>query len=206
MWNWLVRQWQWPAAALFTAVFLLALVPILAVELGAPLALIFVQLPIYMLHQWEEHAGDRFRQYVNRVIGRGQEALTPAATFWINALGVWVVDLAALYLAWAIGPAAGLAAGYLALINAVLHIGPAIARREYNPGLVTACLLFVPLGACCVGVAGSNCAWQWHLAGLAAAAAVHVAVIAHVATRLARLNETVGQSATCSMNGSTAQP
>jgi hypothetical protein len=184
MWNWLVRQWQWPAAALFTAAFLLALTPLLAVEAGAPLALVFVQLPIYMLHQWEEHAGDRFRQYVNRVIGRGREALTPAATFWINALGVWAVDLAALYLAWAIGPATGLTAGYLALINAALHIGPAIARCSYNPGLVTACLLFIPLGACCVALAGSNCTWHWHAAGLAAAIAVHIAIIAVVVARL----------------------
>jgi len=95
MWNWLVRRWQWPEAALFAADFLLALVPLVASKGGAALALIFVQLPVYLFHQWEEHAGDRFRQYVNRMIGRGQEALTPAATFWINALGVpWPVRIA----------------------------------------------------------------------------------------------------------------
>src|SRR5215471_13958423 len=117
MWDWLVRQWQWPAAALFAATFLLLLVPMIAPHVGTPLTLLLVQLPIYMLHQWEEHAGDRFRLYTNRVIGHGQEALTPTATFWINCLGVWVVDLTALYFAWLVAPAAGLAAGYLALVN-----------------------------------------------------------------------------------------
>src|SRR5262245_42354628 len=133
MWNWLVRKWQWPAAALFAAAVLLALLPIFIATAGWPLALVFVQLPIYMVHQWEEHRGDRFRLYANRVIGGGREALTPAATFWINCLGVWAVDLLAIYAAWAWGPGAGLVAGYLAVINGLLHIGPALARREYNP-------------------------------------------------------------------------
>jgi hypothetical protein len=114
--------------------------------------------------------------------------LTPAATFWINCLGVWAVDLVALYLAWAFGPAAGLAAGYLAVVNAVLHLGPAVHRREYNPGLATACVLLLPLGGSCVLVAGSGCGWWPHAVGLVAAVIVHVAVIAHVATRLTRLS------------------
>ncbi len=187
MWRWLVRDWQWPAAALFTAIVLFALLPVFASLSGIALALVFVQLPIYMLHQWEEHAGDRFRQFINRTIGGGREALTPAATFWINSLGVWAVDLAALYLAWAVVPAAGLMAGYLALVNAVLHIGPAVARREYNPGLGTAVLLFLPVGGWGVVRVGSGAGMLAHAIGLAVAVGVHVVIVAYVAQRLARL-------------------
>jgi hypothetical protein len=187
MWRWLVREWQWPAAALFAAVFLLAMFPLLAAIAGWPLALVLVQLPIYLLHQAEEHLDDRFRRYANRVIGRGREALTPAATFWINCLGVWAIDLAAIYLALAFGPAAGLVAGYLALVNALLHLGPAIARREYNPGLATALLLFVPAGGICVTLAGWNAGFWPHAIALAAAVGVHLVVVAHVARRLARM-------------------
>jgi hypothetical protein len=187
MWRWLVRDWQWPAAALFAAVFLLALLPVFAAHAGAALALVFLQLPVYMIHQWEEHTGDRFRQYANRTIGGGREALTPAGTFWINSLGVWGVDLAALYLAWKVEPAAGLVAGYLAVVNAVLHIGPAVARREYNPGLVTAAGLLLPAGGWCVWQAGSECGWLPHVLGLASAVGVHVVVVGYVAGRLARL-------------------
>jgi hypothetical protein len=167
MWRWLVRDWQWPAAALFAAVFLLALLPVFAAHAGAALALVFLQLPVYMIHQWEEHTGDRFRQYANRTIGGGREALTPAGTFWINSLGVWGVDLAALYLAWKVEPAAGLVAGYLAVVNAA--------------GLL------LPAGGWCVWQAGSECGWLPHVLGLASAVGVHVVVVGYVAGRLARL-------------------
>jgi hypothetical protein len=187
MWNWLVRRWQWPAAALVAAAFLLAILPAIVASAGWPLALVFVQLPIYLLHQGEEHVQDRFRQYANRVIGGGREALTPTATFWINSLGVWGVDLVAIYLAWWFGPSAGLVAGYLALVNAPLHIAPAIVRREYNPGLATAALLFLPLGGLCVLVAGWNASFWPHATGLATAIGVHLVVVAFVARRLAFL-------------------
>ena len=144
--GWLVGGWHWPTASLFTAGFLLLLAPAWFSVMGLALTLVYLQLPVYMLHQWEEHRGDRFRAYINRVIGGGREALTPTATFWINALGVWAVDLAALYLAGFVDLALGLVAVYLPLVNAVGHLGPAVARREYNPGLWTSAALFLPLG------------------------------------------------------------
>ncbi len=182
-----MRDWQWPAAALFAAAFLLALLPLFAVQAGATMALVYAQLPIYMLHQGEEHAGDRFRLYINRVLAGGREALTPAATFWINSLGVWAVDLAALYLTWMVGPSAGLVAGYLAVVNAMLHIVPALARREYNPGLLTAVLLFLPVGGWCVAQVGFEAGLLAHAIGLALAIGVHAVVVVYVVGRLARL-------------------
>jgi len=187
MWRWLVRDWQWPAAALFTSVFLLLLTPMVYGSMGLGFTLLYLQLPIYMIHQWEEHRGDRFRLYVNRTIGGGREALTPAATFWINSLGVWGVDIAALYLAWAIAPWAGLAAGYLAVVNAIPHIAMTIKRREYNPGVITAAVLFLPLGIWCLVEIGSQAGWQANVTALLVAVGVHVAIVVHVARRLARL-------------------
>ncbi|PQO39894.1 HXXEE domain-containing protein [Bremerella cremea] len=188
MWNWLVRDWQWPAAALFSSMFLFAVAPLIASSAGLALALVYLQLPAYMLHQWEEHQGDRFRLYINRTIGGGREALTPAATFWINSLGVWAIDLIAFYAAWFYSPVAGLVAGYLAVVNAVPHIGMTIKRREYNPGVITAVLLFLPLGGWCVAVVGADASWSAHLIAVGVAVGVHVAIIVHVARRLTRLN------------------
>ncbi len=187
MWGWLVRDWQWPAASLFAGLFLLAIVPVFAAATGLAMALVFVQLPIYMLHQFEEHAGDRFRQYVNRVVGAGQPVLTRGATFWINSLGVWAVELGAIYLAWWIAPSAGLVAGYMALVNVAPHLVQVVVRKEYNPGLVTAILLLIPGGGWCVWEAGSG-VWS-HVFGLGAALAVHAVIIGYIVWCVKRFSQ-----------------
>ena len=111
---------------------------------------------------------------------------------------MWGVDLAAIYVAWAFGCWAGLVAGYLAAVNSLLHLGPALARREYNPGLVTAVVLLLPLGTSCVLLAGAGLGP--HLMGLLLALGVHAVVVIHVARRLATLGagakSTRGQGAT----------
>ncbi|WP_254507056.1 HXXEE domain-containing protein [Anatilimnocola floriformis] len=188
-----MEDWQWPAAAVTTAVFLLAVLPLWAWHASLGLVLVFVQLPAYMLHQWEEHRGDHFRLYFNRTIGGGREALTPAATFWINSLGVWCVDLLALYLAWIWLPAAGMLAAYLTLFNALVHFGAAIARREYNPGLFTAAVLFVPLGGWCVVELNKQATLLDHAVALGVAIGLHAIIIAYIAARLSRLRR--GESA-----------
>ena len=75
IWGWLVGEWQWPYAALFTGCALLALAPLWFHFAGGPLGWVHLQLPIYMLHQGEEHAGDRFRLHANRVVAGGREKL-----------------------------------------------------------------------------------------------------------------------------------
>jgi hypothetical protein len=59
-----------------------------ASETGLVLALIYLQLPLYKLHQLEEHAGDRFRRFVKHRLAGGKDALTPRATLVINVVGV----------------------------------------------------------------------------------------------------------------------
>ncbi len=187
--RWLVDEWQWPYAGALASVFLLALLPLVWDAEGAALALVYVQLPVYMLHQLEEHAGDRFRTYLNRVVAGGREALTPVATFWINVVGVWALDLVALYLARYVELALGLIAVYLTAVNAVVHVATALARREYNPGLLTAVFLFVPLSAwAAVEVSSaSGASWGFEALGLGVAVAGHAAILVGLRVRLARI-------------------
>ncbi|MSR31467.1 MAG: HXXEE domain-containing protein [Gemmataceae bacterium] len=188
LFDWLVTKWQWPQAALFSGIFLLGLFPLWISLAPLAVALIYLQLPLYMIHQWEEHAGDRFRKFFNGMFG-GKEALTPVATFWVNSLGVWAVDLTALYLAVFIDLSFGLVAIYLPLLNSLGHILPALFKREYNPGLITSVVLFVPLGAGALYwiQIGNSLSWKAHALGVALAFAIHAAIIVYVRIRLFRM-------------------
>jgi hypothetical protein len=185
--TWLVQDWQWPYATAFAACFLLALLPVVWSEAGVAGMLIYAQLPVYMLHQLEEHAGDRFRLYVNQRLAGGREALGRSATFLINLLGVWALIVAAILLAYYVEPGLGLIAVYLTGVNAVVHLLVALRRREYNPGLATAVALFVPLtiwAALEVNdrydvSAGTNLA-------LGVSLAAHLAIVAAIGAHLAR--------------------
>jgi hypothetical protein len=184
--GWLLRQWQY--AGFLTAILLLLLLPLWAFETGIVLALVYLQLPLYMLHQLEEHAGDRFRRFVNDRMAGGRDALTPMATLVINVVGVWLLDLISLYLAFFVSPGFGLIAVYLAVVNAVVHLVAAIILRAYNPGLWTAILLFLPLGACSLYVLTSAGAGLGeHVLGLIVAVAIHVMILAYVRRRVSRM-------------------
>ena len=190
--DWLVGKWQWPYATLCVAAFLGVLAPFVFRFAGLPLGLVFLQLPIYMLHQYEEHTGDRFRLWVNNMIGHGADVLTPMATFVINSVLVWLLDIVALYLACYVDLSLGLAAMYLPMLNAFGHIIPAVVTRKYNPGLITSATLFLPVGVASTyfvsRAAGSTL--HDHLLALGVAVAVHGIIIAHVRRRLSQLTRT----------------
>jgi hypothetical protein len=183
-----IRTWifdNWMYAGLIAGLFLLAMVPLLAGVWSLALLLIYLHGPVYMLHQVEEHAGDRFRRFANLHVGHGREALTTAAVVWINILGVWGVNLAALYLAWFVEVGLGLVAVYLVLVNALTHIAAAAVLRSYNPGLVSAVGLFLPLSCWALWVLAHTpeVGTLDHLIALAVAVLIHAAIVVHVLAR-----------------------
>ncbi|MEM7745425.1 MAG: HXXEE domain-containing protein [Pseudomonadota bacterium] len=109
----------------------------------------------YMLHQVEEHWIDLrgriypLRDQLNELLGRafGPEAasaMTPQAVFFINTSIVWLVAFIAIWSAPThLFPAVALAG--VILVNGIAHIVQAVAARDYNPGLLTAVAIFVPL-------------------------------------------------------------
>jgi hypothetical protein len=187
MQQWLNRHWV--AAALCMAILLALLVPILAQQWPSAWLLIFAMLPAYMFHQVEEHTGDRFRVFVNHHVFHGVEALTPLAVLWINLPGVWGIGLFSIYAASFLGIGWGLSIVYLVLVNAVAHIVAAILWREYNPGLWTALILFVPVGTLALlqiarvpGVEGIH-----HAAGITVAIGIHAAIVVYTRAKAARI-------------------
>lgn len=193
---WLVGEWQWPMAGLFAAVLLLVLTPLIGAVAGPAIALVWLQLPLYMVHQFEEHHHDRFRLYLNQKVAHC-DALTPEGAFWINSLGVWGLDIVMLYLAVFVNPALALAAFYLPIVNALTHIREAVARRQYNPGLCTSVALFLPISSLSLYRVSVESAATWgdQLFGFGIAVAIHVAIIVYVVARVRKLRGSVAAAA-----------
>lgn len=170
---------HWVYGGSLAGLLILALFPLVWPYWEGWLLVVFLQMPIYMLHQFEEHAGDRFRTFVNRVVCHGREALSSEAAFVINVPGVWGTNLVSLLLAYFVAPGYGLIAAYLVLVNALAHIQQSVKLRAYNPGVVTAILLFLPSGGFALWYLVHSVApsWHYHAVGLGVAIAIHVGII-----------------------------
>jgi hypothetical protein len=159
----------WPYLGLALAVALLAVLLFTPFGQGARPGprfrdvgwLAWAGLPLYMLHQFEEHGIDAlghayaFRGSMCAALGFPVPDLCPVPTSFITAVNLGTVWGAALICA-LVGPRkplVALAAYGVPLINAVAHIASAVGTKAYNPGLVSAVLLFLPA-----------CAWTLHVA------------------------------------------
>ena len=181
---------NWVYGGFLAAWMLLVLTPVLARGWPLALLLIWLQIPVYLLHQYEEHDGDRFRRFVNATIGGGKEVLSRLDVFVINIAGVWAVDTAAFLLAARVQVGLGLIAVYLSLVNGVAHGAQAVAWRRYHPGLVTTIVLFLPLGAATLWVLADSAEVTPadHLVGLGAALLIDAAIMARVLTTKRQLD------------------
>lgn len=186
---------NWVYGGVLAAMLLLALSPLLVAGWSAPLAATFLLLPAYMLHQYEEHDRDRFRQFFNATIGKGFDVLSPLAVFVTNVPGVWGIITLSLYGAASYGVGWALVAVYLVLVNAVVHVVHGVIFRCYNPGLLTAVAVFMPLGTVALilidradGVGISS-----HAVGLFSAVAIHAAILFRVRRKLRRLQAIGGE-------------
>lgn len=179
---------NWVYGGVLAGILLLLLAPVIDVGWPVALLLVYLQMPVYMLHQYEEHDDDRFRRTVNDLIGGGRNVLPCDAVFVIN-IGVWVLNLVSFALAARVAIGWGLIGAYALLVNAIVHIVQAVRLRRYNPGLATAIVLFLPLGLggfSAIVASGQSTALQ-HAVGLLVALAIHAAIIVYVLGNLRRL-------------------
>lgn len=183
MYDALKRHWVFGAGLMAGA--LLLLTPLLYDVWPLGLLLIFLHSPGYMIHQVEEHAGDRFRTFVNERIAGGRQALSTLDVIWINVGAVWGMNLAALYVGGFVELGWGLTAPYLMLVNALSHIGSAARFGGYNPGLATSVLIFLPLSIASLWLIPATPLQQG--VGLTIAIAVHAAIALRVVWRARRL-------------------
>ena len=184
MFNRLISYWVY--GGFLAAFLLLGLMPVFTHFWDLPLILVYLQLPVYMLHQLEEHDDDRFRRFINNLIGGGRDVLSKGAVFVINVPGVWGVNLLSILLAFSVDLGFGLIGVYLTLVNGLVHVAQAIRLRSYNPGLVSALVLFIPVGGFALAsvIRSESVTVGYHLLGLGSAILIHVAIIAWVGVNL----------------------
>jgi hypothetical protein len=132
------------AIALFVALFLSIH------SISWPLFWVWIQLPIYLVHEFEEHAyPGNFKGFVNTEIfhHKGKDfPLNDANIFWINIPAVWILFPVVALIAQFVNPEIGLILPAFGLFNATLHILGFLAKRKYNPGLLASVLLNYPAG------------------------------------------------------------
>lgn len=143
----------WPYAALLLGALGLALL-LRSPRPRDPRWLFALGLPIYMVHQFEEHGVDllgrpyAFQAALCGTLGHTDVAACPADTAFIFAANVGSVWIAGL-LAWLVGPrrpGVGAAFWALVLLNALAHTAASLRDGAYNPGVATSLLVFAPLG------------------------------------------------------------
>ena len=176
---------DWVYGGLVAGCLLLFLFPLFTIAWPTYMKLCYLTLPVYMIHQYEEWGQDRFRIFINQHIANGKDLLTHKAGFVINIFGVWGVIAISLYLAYYFEPGYAAIAAFLVLVNALVHIAAALVLKMYNPGLITAIFLFLPLGSYLVysinQVQGVEVDYQYF--GLLVAVAIHVGIVLYLLAR-----------------------
>lgn len=176
---------DWVYGGLLAGCFLMLLFPLLTMGWPIYMKLCYLSLPTYMFHQYEEWNQDRFRVFINNHLGDGKNLLTHKAGFVINIFGVWGVIVIAMYLAYFVDPGYAAIAAFLLLINAFVHIAASFVLRVYNPGLITAVLMFLPLGLYLVrSINQANEEGMGYLVvGLIVAIAIHLSIVIYLLIR-----------------------
>ncbi|WP_282611183.1 HXXEE domain-containing protein [Pelagibius sp. Alg239-R121] len=139
MQNRLFQNWAYATPPI--ALLLIGLYPFIGTAIALPL---FLSLPVYMFHQYEEHDDNRFAEFLNGMLGADKKGLSPAHVWIINVIFVWFFLLAVFHIA-SFMPSWSVLVAYLLAVNGVLHVAWAVKFRKYNPGLWTGILLFFPL-------------------------------------------------------------
>lgn len=159
MFTWFDLAWPWIGLG-FAAVLIVLLFATDLLRSAGPRWrdlrwLSFLAVAVYMVHNVEEYGiaangiVHAFPDSLCELLGQPpfpECGIPPVFFLFVNLPLVWMAGpLAALFSRRF--PLAGLSLWGVIGANAVVHIVPAILQREYDPGLVTALALFVPLTA-----------------------------------------------------------
>jgi hypothetical protein len=144
--SWFYKNW---AKLCIILSIIVAVITLLVVKTNNILLfLIWIQIPIYLLHQFEEHSWPGgFKKFVNKEIFNvevGEYPLNDTNIFWINVPIIWVLMPIFASLSY-INLFFGLWIPYFAVFNSLTHLIGAVVKRKYNPGLFVSLVLGIPV-------------------------------------------------------------
>lgn len=148
------------------------------------LFLIWVQTPVYFLHQFEEYVyPGGFRQFFNvKALGSDDPnfPVTDAVSFWINVPLIFVAFPVSAILAGQVGLSKGIWTAYFSVINGLSHVGM-FAMHRYNPGFAVSVVVNIPVGLFTIGyfVSRDLISLNGHVAGFAVALALQVGLMVY---------------------------
>jgi hypothetical protein len=147
--NFLIKHW--PKIGTVLALILTPILLYYRSEMGLPLFLIWMQVPIYLLHQTEEYLiPGGFIEHFNRVLtGKAtrEGPLDESRAFWVNVLLVWVIfPIVAAFATYLGNLSIGIYLLYFSVANGLMHVINGIRFAAYNPGFVISLFLNVIIG------------------------------------------------------------
>jgi len=185
---------NWSRFCFFLAVALFVILAIFRSDLDTVVLLIWLQVPVYFLHQFEEHAWPGgFKDFVNKTVFRIPDKdypLNDRNIFWINVPAIWILMPISAALSH-IHVELGFWVVYFSVLNALTHVAAFYKLKVYNPGLFISLVLNIPVGIYAVA--------KIHEAGLltplvtvasiAFAIFLHVLIIVYAKKRLEEYKE-----------------
>jgi hypothetical protein len=146
MGGWLYKNWA--KLCIILSIVVTVIILLVVKTNDVILFLIWIQIPIYLLHQFEEHSWPGgFKKFVNKEIFNveaGEYPLNDTNIFWINVPIVWVLMPIFAALSYT-SLFFGLWIPYFAFFNSLTHVIGAIVKRKYNPGLFVSLVLGIPV-------------------------------------------------------------
>jgi hypothetical protein len=180
--DWLYKNWS--KLCLGGAVILTLLIFIFIKPSNTLLFLIWIQIPIYLLHQFEEHSRNGFKHYVNQTVFKVSNEdypLNDKNIFWINIPIIWILMPLFAILS-GINPLIGLWIPFFGVINSLSHVIFSIVNKQYNPGIIVSLVLGIPVGLYALVIFYSSLKISYLITGLAVGFAIilHLIVLLYI--------------------------
>ncbi len=178
--KWLIENWS--KSTIFLALYMFILLFCYVLQEDVPLFLIWLQIPIYFLHQFEEYVlpGGFMLHFNKKVLGSsdGEYPLNKKASFWINIPIIFIAFPLSAILSGFVDYSIGIWIAYFSIINALSHVGMFI-KQKYNPGFIVSLFLNIPVGVFTIYYFISNdiISWGSHLIGLLIGILVQVSLM-----------------------------